>query len=59
LNVVLRKPMTVAEFLARESRQQLRNEFDGLEPVAMTGGRVAHDRITCNLQKALDARLAD
>ena len=51
--------MTVAEFLARESRQQLRNEFDGLEPVAMTGGRVAHDRITCNLQKALDARLAD
>ena len=50
--------MTVAEFLAWESRQELRFEFDGFQPVAMTGGTIAHDRITFNLHKALDARLA-
>ena len=50
--------MTLAEFLAWEERQEPRYEFDGLAPVAMTGGTVAHDRITFNLHKALDARLA-
>jgi len=58
MSVALRKPITVAEFLAWEERQELRYEFDGFEPVAMTGGTIAHDRITFNLQKALDARLA-
>ena len=58
MNVALRKPMTVAEFLAWESRQELRFEFDGFQPVAMTGGTITHDRITFNLRKALDARLA-
>ena len=58
MNVALRKPMTVAEFLGWESRQELRFEFDGFQPVAMTGGTIAHDRITFNLHKALDARLA-
>jgi Uma2 family endonuclease len=58
MNVALRKAMTVAEFLAWESRQELRFEFDGFQPVAMTGGTIAHDRITFNLHKALDARLA-
>ena len=42
--------MTVAEFLAWESRQELRYDFDGCEPVAMTGGTIAHDLITFNLQ---------
>ena len=55
---VLRKPMTLEEFLAWEERQELRFEFDGFAPVAMTGGTAAHDRITFNLQKALDGRLA-
>ena len=50
-------PMTLAEFLAWEEQQELRHEFDGFTPVAMTGGTAAHDRITFNLQKALDARL--
>ena len=50
--------MTVAEFLAWEARQELRYEFDGFEPVAMTGGTIAHDLITFNIRKALDARLA-
>jgi Uma2 family endonuclease len=58
MSAVLRKPMTLVEFLAWEERQDLRYEFDGFAPVAMTGGTAAHDRITFNLQKALDARLA-
>ena len=58
MNVALRKPMSLAEFLAWEERQELRCEFDGFQPVAMTGGTIGHDRITFNLNKALDARLA-
>ena len=57
MSIALRKPMTLAEFLAWEERQELRFEFDGFEPVAMTGGTLAHDRIAFNLQKSLDARL--
>jgi hypothetical protein len=49
--------MTLAEFLAWEERQELRYEFNGQAPVAMTGGTAAHDRITFNLRKVLDARL--
>ena len=57
MNVAVCKPMTVAEFLAWEARQELRHEFDGFQPVAMTGGTIAHDLITFNVRKALDARL--
>ncbi len=38
--------MTLAEFLAWEERQDLRYEFDGFKPIAMTGGTIAHDQIT-------------
>jgi Uma2 family endonuclease len=58
MNVGLRKPMTLTEFLALEERQELRFEFNGCEPVDMTGGTIVHDKITFNIQKALDARLA-
>jgi Uma2 family endonuclease len=58
MNIALHRPMTLAQFLAWEERQELRYEFDGFEAVAMTGGTIAHDRITFDLQKALDARLA-
>ena len=39
MNLALRKPITLAEFLAWEERQPLRYEFDGVGPVAMTGER--------------------
>jgi Uma2 family endonuclease len=58
MTVALRQPMTLAEFLAWEERQEIRYEFDGFEPVAMTGGTYAHDRITFHLQRALNTRLA-
>jgi Uma2 family endonuclease len=49
--------MTLAQFLAWEERQELRYEFDGFEPIAITGGTIAHDQITFDLRSALAARL--
>jgi Uma2 family endonuclease len=50
-------PMTLADFLAWEERQELRHEFDGFAPVAMTGGTRAHETISVNLLAALVGRL--
>ena len=57
MNLALRKPMTLAEFLAWEERQPLRYEFDGVGPMAMTGGTFAHAVIQRNLAFALTGRL--
>ncbi len=38
MSAKLHQPMTPAAFLAWEERQELRREFDGFAPVAMTGG---------------------
>jgi Uma2 family endonuclease len=57
MNLVLRKPMTLAEFLAWEERQPLRYEFDGVGPVATTGGTLGHSAIQRNLAFSLTARL--
>jgi len=47
------KPLTVDEFLAWERTQEPRYEFDGIQPVAMTGGSRAHNRVTTWLTVAL------
>ena len=57
MNVALRRPMRLEEFLEWERRQDLRYEFDGTRPVAMTGGTVAHSVIATNLVGALQDRL--
>ena len=57
MSTALRKPMTLDEFLAWEERQDLRHEFDGFQPVAMTGGSYAHDAIAMNLARELGVRL--
>jgi Uma2 family endonuclease len=58
MNVALRHPcMTVAEFLDWENSQEDRWEFDGLAPVAMVGGTLAHNTICGNLLAALRPRL--
>ena len=57
VNLAMRKPMTLAEFLAWEERQELRYEFDGSEPVAMAGGTATHADIQANLTTALRSRL--
>lgn len=57
MSAALEKPLTLAGFLAWEELHELRYEFDGFQPVALTGETVAHDQITFNLRKGLDARL--
>jgi Uma2 family endonuclease len=56
MNLAVRKPMSLAEFLEWEERQELRYEFDGVEPVAMTGGTVGHATIQGNLTVAVGGR---
>jgi len=57
MNLALRKPMSLAEFLVWEERQELRYEFDGVLPVAMTGGTAGHATIQRNLVLAVGGRL--
>jgi Uma2 family endonuclease len=57
MNVAVRRPMTIEGFLAWEAAQELRWEFDGFEPVAMTGGTAGHSAIERNLVAALAPRL--
>jgi Uma2 family endonuclease len=57
MNLAIRKPMTLAEFLEWEERQPLRYEFDGFGPVAMTGGTYGHSTIQRNLAIAIGGRL--
>jgi Uma2 family endonuclease len=57
MNIALRQPMTLEQFLAWEDRQELRYEFDGFAPIAMTGGNFAHAAIQMNLMTALGTRL--
>lgn len=51
------KPLALDEFLAWEREQPLRYEFDGTQPVAMTGGTIAADRLVRRLLFALQGRL--
>jgi len=57
MSAVLQRPMTLAEFLDWEERQELRYEFDGFQPVAMTGGTVRHDTLGNRLRVLLFTRL--
>lgn len=57
MSFALTGTMTLIEFLAWEERQELRYEFDGVGPVAMTGGTFAHERIGQNVRNALDNRM--
>jgi Uma2 family endonuclease len=57
MSVARQIQMTVEEFLAWENRQELRYEFDGYAPVAMTGGTLEQGLIQTNLLAALLNRL--
>ena len=39
------KPLSLAEFLDWERAQPLRYEFDGIQPIAITGGSTMHARL--------------
>ena len=51
------KPLTLDEFLDWERAQPERFEFDGTQPVGMTGGSVAHARLVRRLVTALTERV--
>jgi Uma2 family endonuclease len=57
MTVALTEPRTAELFLDWVGRQESRFEFDGLRPVAMTGGDANHDDITGNIRTALRSRL--
>ena len=58
MSIALRQPrMSREEFFDWAEVQDVRYEFDGFQPVAMTGGLVDHNRITRNLLAALGSRL--
>ncbi len=57
MNVALRKPMTVTDFLAWEEGQDAKYEFDGVDVRAMVGVSEPHAQIQANLIAALHARL--
>ena len=59
MNIALRKPMTREEFFAWAEAQEGRYEFDGFQPIAMTGGSGNHARITGNINFQLRLRLGD
>jgi Uma2 family endonuclease len=57
MTIPLRKPWTQEQFFAWAEAQDARYEFDGSEPVAMTGGNAGHALIMRSLHRALDLRL--
>ena len=57
MNMPLRKAWTQEEFFAWAGSQDGRYEFDGFQPVAMTGGSNNHSLIMRALHRALDRRL--
>lgn len=50
-------PITLEEFLAWERAQPERYEFDGIQPVAMTGGSLRHARVGTRMVVALANRV--
>jgi Uma2 family endonuclease len=57
MSAPLRRSWTQDEFFAWAASQEGRYEFDGFQPVAMTGGTVGHAIISRSLHRALDRRL--
>jgi Uma2 family endonuclease len=57
MNIPVRKPWTQQAFLSWAQTQEVRYEFDGSEPVAMTGGTNSASAIGTNLLTALRTRL--
>jgi Uma2 family endonuclease len=57
MSATRRKTLTLSEFLAWEERQESRWEFDGFEPVAMTGGTDAYEGVGTRLRTLLDRQL--
>lgn len=58
MNVIVRPGVSLADFLAWERAQPLRFEFDGTQPIPMTGGTVAHARLVRRIMEAMSGLLS-
>ena len=58
MNLALRQPLTREQFFTWVQAQEHRYEFDGVQPVAMTGGTIRHNLIMLSTHRALERRLA-
>lgn len=58
MSIALRKIMTQQEFFDWAETQDARYEFDGFQPVAMTGGTLGHSSVIRNINRQLANRLA-
>jgi Uma2 family endonuclease len=60
MSVTSRVPtMTREQFFDWADAQDARYEFDGFQPVAMTGGNLNHNQIALNIHASLRGRLRD
>jgi Uma2 family endonuclease len=57
MEVAVQSPWTAEQFLEWVGMQEGRFEFDGVRPVAVTGGNARHNRTMTNIHAALRARL--
>jgi Uma2 family endonuclease len=57
MSVALQRRMSLEEFVAWEEQQELRWEFDGSTPRAMTGGTATHSAIQRNINISVGGRL--
>jgi Uma2 family endonuclease len=57
MSTALKEPISLEAFLDWEGRQESKYEFDGFQPVAMTGVTAAHSTIQGNLLGLLYDRL--
>ena len=58
MSIALHKIMTRQEFFDWAEAQDVRYEFNGVQPVAMTGGTVGHSRVIRNANRQLANRLS-
>jgi hypothetical protein len=58
MNVALSQRMGRQAFFRWAEAQEERYEFDGFQPVAMTGGNLDHSRLIRNINRELANRLA-
>lgn len=57
MSIPVQIPWTQEQFFAWAEAQDVRYEFDGVQPVAMTGGNAGHALVTRGLHSALGSRL--
>ncbi len=59
MTMALRRSLSLAGFLDWERQRELKDAFEGIQPIARNGGTVAHSVIPSNVFRAFDKRLVE